>query len=33
MRGWVRTIRGILGAISVFFALLGALHYWPPAAH
>jgi hypothetical protein len=24
------TLRGIYGAISLFFALLGALHYWPP---
>ena len=24
------TLRGIFGAISLFFALLGALHYWPP---
>ena len=24
------TLRGILGAFSLFFALLGALHYWPP---
>ena len=24
------TLRGIFGAVSLFFALLGALHYWPP---
>ena len=24
------TLRGIFGAVSLFFAILGALHYWPP---
>ena len=24
------TLRGIFGVVSLFFALLGALHYWPP---
>ncbi len=27
------TLRGLFGAVSLFFALLGALHYWPPGAH
>jgi hypothetical protein len=26
------TMRGLFGAVSLFFALLGALHYWPPQA-
>lgn len=24
------TLRGLFGAVSLFFALLVALHYWPP---
>jgi hypothetical protein len=24
------TVRGLFGAVSLFFALLTALHYWPP---